>query len=633
MFVELAAFPLSPNGKIDRAALPAPDGSRPELAGGYQAPVTTTEHLLAGIWADLLGVDQVGVRDNFFDLGGHSLLATQVASRVRAVLGVDLPLAALFDHPTIHELVPLLSGGPDDVARPPVLPVSREQALPLSFAQQRLWFLAQLEPDSVEYNNPTSIPLPGDLDIAVLRAALTALVERHEVLRTRLVAGADGVPYQVIDPAAEFRLPLVDLSDHPAPHLAAQDLIAMDTATPFDLAAGPLLRGSLIRISDQEHILALCMHHVISDEWSSKIFHREFAALYDAFQAGRPSPLVPLAVQYADFAVWQRSWLTGETLEEQLGYWRRQLARPSVLELPTDRVRAGVRDSDGAAIDFRIDADVSRRLQELSRRTGATMFMTLLAAYTVLLGRYSRQDDLLVGTPVANRNQAETEDLIGFFVNTLVLRADLSGDPTFTDLLQQVRATALAAYGHQDLPFEQLVDELGVERDRSRTPLFQTLFNYFAIDDPTARELQEATADGGQQARVGILAQTDLRMIFAEGSDNLSATIEYSTALFDRVTIERLVGHLRVLLEAVGSDPDRPLSALPILTSAELQALREVNATGVVLPEAAGVHELIAARAAASPEAVAVAGLEGQLSYGELDARANQLAHKLIALG
>ncbi|MET7339665.1 condensation domain-containing protein, partial [Nonomuraea sp. NPDC005650] len=487
VFIELAAFPLSPNGKIDRAALPVPDGSRPELAGGYRAPSTPTELLLAGIWTDLLGVERIGVYDNFFDLGGHSLLATQVASRVRGVLGVDLPLAALFDHPTIRELVPLLSEGPDDVARPPVLPVSREQALPLSFAQQRLWFLAQLEPDSVEYNNPTSIPLPGDLDISVLRAVLAALVERHEVLRTRLVAAADGVPYQVIDPPTDFLLPLVDLGDHPDPHQAAQDLIAMDTATPFDLAAGPLLRASLLRLSDQEHILALCMHHVISDEWSIKIFYREFATLYDAFRAGEPSPLVSLPVQYADFAVWQRSWLSGETLEEQLGYWRRQLAQPPVLELPTDRSRPAVRDSNGAAIDFRIDAEVSRRLQELSRRTGATMFMTLLAAYAVLLGRYSRQDDVLVGTPVANRNQAETEDLIGFFVNTLVLRADLSGDPTFTDLLQQVRATALDAYGHQDLPFEQLVDELGVERDRSRTPLFQSLFNYFAVDDPTAR--------------------------------------------------------------------------------------------------------------------------------------------------
>ncbi|MFG1690528.1 condensation domain-containing protein, partial [Nonomuraea sp. NPDC049269] len=451
----------------DRAALPVPDGSRPDLADSYQPPTTPTEQLLAGIWADLLGVDQVGVRDNFFDLGGHSLLATQVVSRVRAVLGVDLPLAVLFDQPTVAGLAPLVDGasGSD---RPPILPVGRDQPLPLSFAQQRLWFLAQLDPGSAEYNTPTLIPLPGDLDIPALRAALTALVERHEVLRTRLVADAGGIPHQIIDLPTGFDLPVINV----AGEQEAQALIAADAATPFDLAAGPLLRGSLLRLNGGEHVLALCMHHVISDEWSAKIFHRELNALYEAFRVGRPSPLEPLRVQYADFAVWQRSWLTGERLEDQLGYWRRRLARPPVLDLPTDRPRAAVRDTAGAALDFHVGSEVVEGLQALSRRTGATMFMTLLAAYTVLLGKYTRQDDVLVGTPVANRNQGETEDLIGFFINTLVLRADLSGDPTFTDLLHQVRATALAAYGHQDLPFEQLVDELGIERDRSRTPLF-----------------------------------------------------------------------------------------------------------------------------------------------------------------
>ncbi|MEU7861241.1 non-ribosomal peptide synthase/polyketide synthase [Nonomuraea sp. NPDC049141] len=621
VFIELAAFPLTPNGKIDRAALPAPDGSRPDLAGGYLAPATPTEHLLAGIWADLLGVDQVGVRDNFFDLGGHSLLATQVTSRIRSVFGIDLSLAVLFDQPTVGGLAPLIDEA-NGISRPRILPVDRDQPLPLSFAQQRLWFLAQLDPGSTEYNTPTAILLDGDLDVAALRAALIALVERHEVLRTRLVADADGIPHQVIDPPTDFDLPVIEV----ASEQEARALIATDAATPFDLAAGPLLRGSLIRLNDQEHILALCMHHVISDEWSAKIFHRELLALYDAFRAGRPSPLAALAVQYADFAVWQRSWLTGETLEGQLGYWRRQLARPPVLELPTDRPRAAVRDTAGAALDFHISSEVADGLRALSRRTGATMFMTLLAAYTVLLGKYTRQDDVLVGTPVANRNQAETEDLIGFFVNTLVLRTDLSGDPTFTDLLQQVRATALEAYGHQDLPFEQLVDELGIERDRSRTPLFQTLFNYFAVNDAN-------TVDSAEREN-RIIAQFDLRMILVEDDKGeLSGAMEYSTALFDQATIERLVGHLNMLLAAVTADPDRPLSALPILTPAELQALREVNATGVVLPEVGGVHELIAARAVAGPEAVAVAGLEGQLSYGELDARANQLAHRLIGLG
>ncbi|MFG1690523.1 amino acid adenylation domain-containing protein, partial [Nonomuraea sp. NPDC049269] len=603
-------------------ALPAPDGSRPDLAGGYQAPATPTEQLLAGIWADLLGLDQVGVRDNFFDLGGHSLLATQAITRIRTTFGTDLALAALFDHPTINGLATLIDGTAITAIAPPISSADRDHPLPLAFAQQRLWFLAQLDPDSAEYNAPIPIPLSGDLDIPALRAALTALVERHEVLRTRLVADADGIPHQIIDPPADFPLPLVDLT-----HQAAQDFIATDAATPFDLAAGPLLRGSLIRISDQEHILALCMHHVVSDEWSAKIFHRELTALYEAFRQGKPSPLAPLAVQYADFAVWQRAWLTGETLGEQLGYWQRQLAQPPVLNLPTDRPRLPVRTTAGAAINFRIDPDISHRLQELSRRSGATMFMTLLAAYSALLGRYTRQDDLLVGTPVANRNQAETEDLIGFFVNTLVLRTDLSGDPTFTELLHRVRATALEAYGHQDLPFEQLVDELGVDRDRSRTPLFETLFNYTA-DLDGVHIPEENTALEQSAVKFDLV----LSMV-AAGDQDLVGSVQFSTALFEQATIERLIGHLNMLLAAVTTDPDQPLSALPILTSAELQSLREVNTTGVVLPEAAGVHELIAARAAAGPEAVAVAGLDGQLSYGELDVRANQLAHKLIALG
>ncbi|MET7339672.1 condensation domain-containing protein, partial [Nonomuraea sp. NPDC005650] len=391
-------------------------------------------------------------------------------------------------------------------------------------------------------------------------------VERHEVLRTRLVADADGIPYQIIDPPKSFDLQFADLSDRPSPHRAVQDLIATDAAIPFDLAMGPLLRGTLIRLADDLHILALCMHHVISDEWSAKIFHGEFLSLYEAFRAGKPSPLSPLPVQYADFAQWQRSWLTGEILEEQLGYWRRQLAQPSVLDLPTDRARPPVRDTAGAALDFRISPEAAEGLRALSRRTGATMFMTLLAAYTVLLGRYSRQDDVLVGTPVANRNQAETEDLIGFFVNTLVLRADLSGDPAFTDLLQQVRATALDAYGHQDLPFEQLVDELGIDRDRSRTPLFQTLFNYLTTE-PSNDLLGEQGLDIQAES---LTIKFDLVLTMSSTADGeLMGSIQYSTALFDRSTVERLVGHLQTLVECVAADPGRPLSALPLLTDAE----------------------------------------------------------------
>ncbi|MEU6432678.1 condensation domain-containing protein, partial [Microbispora sp. NPDC046973] len=395
-FIELTAFPLTPNGKIDRAALPTLEGVRPVLATEFVAPGTPTEELLTSIWADLLGLDRVGVTDNFFDLGGHSLLATQVITRIRAALGTDTGVAAIFDHPTVGELAAVIDTGTASEAPPPIVPVSRERKLPLSFAQQRLWFLDQLDPGSAEYVISTPIHLPERLDLAALHAALDALVERHEVLRTRLVADDDGIPWQVIDPPTRFDLPMVDLTGHDHPQEAARAWVAADAATPFDLATGPLIRATLLRLADDQHILALSMHHIVSDEWSAKIFLRELVELYEASRDGRPNPLPPLTVQYADFAVWQRDWLTGPVLDEQLDYWRNQLADPPVLELPTDHPRPPVRSTTGAAISFHLDSHVTARLRELSRKQSSTMFMTLLAAYAVLLGKYSGQDDLVV---------------------------------------------------------------------------------------------------------------------------------------------------------------------------------------------------------------------------------------------
>ena len=329
---------------------------------------------------------------------------------------------------------------------PPITPVGRDQRLPLSFAQQRLWFLDQLEPGSVDYNEAMPVRLGGALDVRALGTALSAVTARHEVLRTRLVAGTDGVPYQVVDPPAPFPLPVADVSGTPDPVAAARRLVAADTVAPFDLAGGPLIRGCLIRLAPGDDVLALSAHHVVFDEWSGGILRRELAALYEAFGAGAPDPLPPLPVQYADFAVWQREWLTGEVLEGQLDYWRKQLAGVPVLELPADRPRPSVRSTAGALTEFAVPSETAGRLRAVAREVGATMFMTLLAGFTVLLGRYSGQDDVVVGTPVANRNRAETEGLVGFFVNTLVLRADLSGDPTFTELLGRVRRMALDAY-------------------------------------------------------------------------------------------------------------------------------------------------------------------------------------------
>ncbi|MFD4562550.1 condensation domain-containing protein, partial [Streptomyces sp. NPDC058469] len=510
--------------------------------------------------------------------------------------------------------------------------------IPLSFAQQRLWFLAQLDPSSTEYNLSMRVRWDDALDVGALGGALSGVVARHEVLRTRLVADGEGVPRQVIDAPAPFVLPVVDVSGEPDPRTAVRALAAADAAVPFDLATGPLIRATLLRLAPEEHVLVVAMHHVVFDEWSDQVFHRELMALYEAFLAGDPDPLPPLEAQYADFAVWQRQWLDGEVLDQQLGYWRERLAGAPELDLPTDRPRPPVRSSVGGSVRFVVPGGVAEALRGLSRECGVSMFMTLLSVYAVLLGRYAGSEDVVVGTPVANRNRAETEDLIGFFVNTLVMRADLSGDPSFRDVLGRVRETALGAYAHQDVPFEQLVEALVTDRDRSRTPLFQALFNYDSARPSTsagAGDLATAdTADGG------VVAKFDLRLIFSDSDAGLAGEFEYSTALFDAATVERMAGHLVTLLSAVAEDTGRELSRLPVLTADERRrVVEEWNDTPVpaqaLIPgvDARGVHELIAARAVLVPDAVAVVSGEVSLSYGGLLGRADRLAHYLRGVG
>ncbi|MFF7566135.1 non-ribosomal peptide synthase/polyketide synthase, partial [Streptomyces pseudovenezuelae] len=623
VFVELGEFPLTANGKLDRAALPEPDAE--ESGTGTHTPsVTDTEELLTGIWSDVLGIGRVGTLDDFFDLGGHSLLATQVISRIREVFGTEVPLSALFDAPTVREFATVVDNSATGLAVPPVTALDRNRSLPLSFGQQRLWFLEQLGDGTPEYNLTAAIRLDGDLDASALQAALSRITARHEVLRTRLVAGADGVATQVIDPPRPFPLPVVDVSDTARPEAAARALAAADAALPFDLSAGPLIRGVLVTVAADRHLLALAMHHAVSDEWSGRLLRGELTALYEAFRAGRPDPLPPLAVQYADFALWQRQWLDGDVLRSQLAYWRARLAGAPVLELPTDRPRPAVRSSEGGVVDFRVPEDTARRLRELTRGHGATMSMTLLAAFSVLLGRYADSRDVVVGTPVANRNRAETEVLIGFFVNTLVLRTDLSGDPTFAELLARVRETALGAYAHQDLPFEQLVEELVVERDRSRSPLFQVLFNY-----DTAGTDKSDVATGGP-----LTVSFDLAVRLGDGDDGLTGEFQYSTALFDAATVERMAGHLVELLGAAAENPERRVGELPLLTAAERDALvRQCHGAPAVLPPVAGVHELIARRAQQSPDTAAVVCGARVLTYGGLLARAGRLARHLRGRG
>jgi amino acid adenylation domain-containing protein len=477
------------------------------------------------------------------------------------------------------------------------------------------------------------VRLAGDLDVAALQEALGAVVARHEVLRTRLVAGPDGVPCQVIDPPGPFSLPVTDVSGEPDPESAARALVAADAAVPFDLAAGPLLRARLVRVGAGDHVLVLSAHHVVFDEWSEQILRHELSALYEAFLAGQPDPLPPLAVQYADYAVWQRDWLTGEVLDERLGFWRRQLAGVPALDLPTDRPRPPVRSSAGAVTEFTVPAPVVAGLQVLSREHGVTMFMTLLAAYAVLLGRYARQDDVVIGTPVAGRDRAEIEELIGFFVNTLVLRADLSGDPSFTTLLARVRQTALDAYAHQDLPFEQLVDTLAPDRDRSRTPLFQVFFDYAPgnpADPPALHGLRDAPI--GDPA--GQIALFDLTLSMADtGDGSMAARFEYPTDLFNQATAESMAENLLEFLKETALMPDRPLSQSASVPPAELRKLSEWNSGSVPPATTGSVHDLIVRHVQLHPDAIAVVSGETSLTFAELDLYADYLARQLTDLG
>ncbi|MFZ5917841.1 MAG: amino acid adenylation domain-containing protein, partial [Chloroflexota bacterium] len=636
VFVTLDEMPLTPSGKVDRRALPAPDGTRPDLADSFVAPRTPEEEILAGIWGQVLGVDRVGVHDSFFDLGGHSLLATQVASRVREAFQVELALRHLFEKPTVAQLAPILRAAaqaPGVASEPPIVPVPREGDLPLSFAQQRLWFLDQLEPNSPSYNIPMAVRLSGALDVVALEGALNEILRRHELLRT-VFPSQGGKPTQSILSERIVTLPLEDLSGLPE---TEREIEALQRATeearrPFDLGRGPLLRARLLRLADAEHIALLTMHHIISDGWSMGVLLREMGQLYRALVAGQASPLPELAVQYADFSHWQRAWLQGEALQAQLDYWKEQLSgSPPMLELPTDRSRPAVQSANGAHITFNLPQELTGAIQAFGQREGATLFMTLLAAFQALLYRYTGQPDINVGTPIANRTRKEIEGLIGFFVNTLVIRTDLSGEPSFQELLRRVRQTALGAYAHQDLPFEMLVEALQPNRDLSHTPLFQVMFvldntPLEAIDLP-GLTIRPVEAESGT-------AKFDLTLSMAGGPDGLNGYVEYNTDLFDRDTIERLVTHYRTLLQAIVADPSQRIASLPLLTETERRKLLlEWNDTAAPFEREATIHALFEAQAAARPNALAVLYQDRQLTYGELNARANQLAHHLQKLG
>ena len=636
-YVRLEALPLTPHGKLDQRALPAPEGEA-YARQAYEAPVGEVESALAGIWAEVLRIERVGRWDHFFDLGGHSLLATRVASRIAGVLGVQVPLRAVFEAPALAELArrveSLRAETRGGSGAPPLVPVPRDGLpLPLSFAQQRLWFIEQLEPGSIAYHLPSALRLRGPLDARVLERALGEVVRRHEALRTTFDESG-GEPFQVVHPAGAARLELTDLSGlAPAEREAEALRLAEEEAQrPFDLRAGPLFRSRLLRLGEDDHVLVLAMHHVVSDGWSMEVLSGELGALYEAFARGEPSPLPELPVQYADFAVWQRAWLSGEVLEREIAWWRERLeGAPPVLELPTDHARPAMPGPRAGHVFRALPPETAEGVRALARREGATPYMVLLAALDLLLARWSGQEDVVVGTPIANRTRRETEGLIGFFVNTLALRTDLSGNPSFQALLGRVRETTLGAYQHQDVPFERLVDELRVERSLSHTPLFQVMFSL--IDGADA-----ARPFGGLEAEpypwgAGV-AKFDLDVLVMEQEGGLGIGFTWREELWDASTLERVAAAYALLLEAAAADPGRPVLALPLVSDAERENLL-AGSSGPLRDYPAGlcVHDLFAAQAARTPHAVALSWRGERVTYAELEARANRLANHLRRLG
>jgi len=637
-YVRLDALPLTPSGKVDRKALPAPEGDA-FPARGYEAPSGRAEEALAEIWSAVLGVERVGRRDHFMELGGHSLSGVQVTSRVRAALGVEVPLAALLGRPVLADFAREVETAARSEAAA-IAPVDRTAAIAPSFAQQRLWFLEQLGGMGAAYHIPTSLRLRGDLDRGALERALDHIVARHEALRTTFPA-VDGEPVQRIAPVEEsaFRLVEHDLHASADPEDALRRLVHDEGTAPFDLARGPLIRGRLVRMAADDHVLLLTMHHIVSDGWSMGVLHRELGALYAAFARGEPDPLPPLPVQYADYAAWQRRWIEGDVLQAQAEYWRETLAgAPELLELPADHPRPARQDFAGAAVNVELDAALTAGLKALGARQGTTLHMTLLAGWAAVLARLSGQDEVVVGTPSANRGRSEIEDLIGFFVNTLALRVDLSGAPSVAELLGRVKARSLGAQQHQDIPFEQVVERVQPVRSLAHTPLFQVMFvwqnapgSHLELPGLALGPLDPA-GTGGSSSPVS--AKFDLSLVLWENGGRIEGAVEYATALFERETVERYVGYLGRVLEEMAADDAKPVERLELLSAAERRRVVEAfNDRRAEYPREAFVHEQLEAQAARTPGAAALVFEDETLSYAELNARANRLAHHLRSLG
>ncbi len=632
-FVVLEALPLSPNGKVDRRALPVPEICPADLPT-FVAPRTPIEEMLASIWANILRVEFVGIYDNFFTLGGHSLLAAQIIARMRVSLGVELPFSRLLEFPTVAGLALIVEEVREQEQRPigiSLQPISRNKTIPLSFSQEQLWFFHQLTSEEFVYNEPCTIRFPGAINVDALEKALNKIIKRHESLRTRFLT-VDEQPVQVIAPPDTFNLTLVDLRQFP-PDLREAETLLMATKQakqPFDLTSDLLLRATLMQLADVDYRLFLTFHHIVMDDVSiQNVFLKELAALYEAYSIGKPSPLAPLPVQYADFAVWQRQRLTQEILSSLLDYWKQQLADLPVLQLPYDRPRSAVGSFRGAWQRLVLSKDLTESLKALSQQEGVTLYMTLLAAFKTLLYRYSGSSDIVVGTVSAGRNRPEIEGLIGFFLNTLVLRTDLSGNPSFREVLKRVREVTLGAYAHEDLPYQKLVQTLQPERNLSQNPLFQVAFVLEAprpsLNLNWTRSYLDIQTD---------TAKFDLTLELDSRPEGIVGRFEYNTDLFEAATISRMIEHFKTLLAGIVANPQTRVSELPLLTEAErYQLLVEWNNTTKEYPQDKCIHQLFEEQVTRSPDAIAVVFEGEQLTYLQLNQRANCLAHHCKTLG
>jgi amino acid adenylation domain-containing protein len=637
IFVLMDALPLSPNGKVDRRALPDPTPWRSALTGHAATARTPIEDILVNIWNNLLGISNVGIYDNFFELGGHSLMVVQVMARVRESFAVDLPMQVLFREPTIsglaQELETTLHSGISRISQP-ILPCQHSEQMQVSFAQQRMWFLQKFVPDSAIYNIPLAYRISGLLSIAALEQSLIELVKRHEILRTTFVE-IDGQPTSVVSSTLPLSFTVVKIDADLLSQGYLQQQIDAEVRQPFDLSASSLFRVKLIQLAPDDHALVITFHHIIIDGWSIQIFMEELAKLYQSFVGNEPIVLNDLPISYLDFAAWQRQWLQGDVLTSQMSYWQTQLAKPiTILRLPTDHPRPLIQTFRGTIQSLSLSESLTGQIKQIAKVTGTTLFMVLLSAFQIMLSRYSGELDIIVGTPIAGRQYVETEKLIGLFVNSLAIRTDMSGNPTVRQLLARVREITLAAYTHQDLPLEQVIDALQLKRDLSYSPLFQVMFSLLNMpsQSPIFSGFSELTLTP-IETHTGT-SRVDLTLELQETDHGIQGLWEYNCDLFDAETIHRMTGHFQTLLEGMVADLDQRIFDLPILTEVERnQFLGTWQQTATAYPHDRTIHQLFEEQVAKTPKAIAVVYEDQQISYQELNLRANQLARHLQTLG